>query len=53
VKTRKDLTLHYWRQNVDRMLEFNEQAVLDGAGSISREEMKEIAEERYDAFGSK
>jgi len=53
VKTRKDLTLGYWRQNVDRMLEFNEQAVLDGAGSISREEMKVIAEERYDAFDSK
>ncbi len=49
-KERKDLTLDYWRQNVDRLLEFNERPVLDGKGSISNERMKEIARERYEAF---
>jgi hypothetical protein len=49
-KQRQDLTLDYWRENVDRMLEFNEQAVLAGAGTVSREQMKEIAEARYADF---
>ena len=49
-KERKALTLNYWRQNVDRLLEFNERPVLDHAGKISAEEMKQIAHERYDVF---
>ncbi len=49
-KERKGLTLNYWRQNVDRLLEFNERPVLEHAGKISADEMKQIAHERYDAF---
>lgn len=49
-KERKDLTLDYWRQNVDRLLEFSERPVLDSKGSISKEAMQEIAYERYEAF---
>lgn len=52
-KQRQDLTLDYWRQNVDRMLEFNEQAVLQGTGSISNEEMRSITEKRYHDFDDK
>jgi hypothetical protein len=50
VKERKALTLNYWRQNVDRLLEFNERPILEHAGNISAEEMKQIAHERYDVF---
>lgn len=50
VKERKQLTLDYWRQNVDRLLEFNEKPVLGNAGSVSREAMERIAHERFDAF---
>ncbi|KKJ78096.1 2-hydroxyacid dehydrogenase [Kiloniella litopenaei] len=49
-KQRQDLTLEYWRSNVDKMLEFNDQAILDGAGSISRKQMESIAHDRYDSF---
>ena len=49
-KERKELTLNYWRQNVDRLLEFNERPVLEHTGKISADEMKQIARERYDAF---
>jgi hypothetical protein len=49
-KGRQALTLDYWRQNVDRLLEFNERPVLDGKGSISSERMKTIAQERYETF---
>jgi hypothetical protein len=50
VKERKQLTLDYWRQNVDRLLAFNEKAVLTHAGSVSREDMERIACERFEVF---
>jgi hypothetical protein len=50
VQQKHDLTLEYWRANVDRMLEFNDQAILDGAGSVSHDEMKRIVNERYAEF---
>ena len=34
--------------NVDQQLEFNERPILDGAGSISRDRMEQIAHERYE-----
>jgi hypothetical protein len=50
VKQRSDLTLDFWRDNVDRMLEFNDRPILEGPGLISHDNMKQIAQERYDAF---
>ncbi len=50
VKERKQLTLDYWRTNVDRMLEFNEKAVLSNKGTISHDAMQKIAHERYEEF---
>lgn len=50
VKQQKDLTLDFWRNNVDRMLAFNDQPVLEGAGTVSRERMEHIANERYETF---
>lgn len=49
-KERKALTLDYWRQNVDRMLAFNDRPLLTNAGCVSAEQMKAIAYERYEAF---
>lgn len=46
VKQPNDLTLDFWRNNVDRMLEFNDQRILKGQGQITHDEMKEIAYER-------
>lgn len=50
VMQRQDLTLAYWRQNVDRLLEFNDRDVLQGAGTIRHDAMKHAAHERYEAF---
>jgi hypothetical protein len=50
VKQRKELTLEYWRKNVDDLLRFNDKPVLDGPGKVSREDMTRIAYERYEAF---
>jgi hypothetical protein len=49
-KGRQQLTLDYWRSNVDRLLAFNERPVFEGAGSISAEEMKAIANQHYATF---
>lgn len=49
-KQKQQLTLDYWRKNVDRLLEFNDYPVLQGAGSRSAEQAKTVAFERYDLF---
>ncbi|TLX54200.1 hydroxyacid dehydrogenase [Stutzerimonas nosocomialis] len=53
VKRQKELTLDFWRSNVDKMLAFNDQPILQGAGSVSRERMEQLAHERYEAFDQK
>lgn len=53
VKQQKALTLDFWRSNVDKMLAFNDQSILQGAGSVSREQMEQLAHQRYDAFDQK
>lgn len=50
VKERKDITLTFWRNNVDRMLEFNDKEVLKDAGSISHKQMEEKVKSIYQAF---
>ena len=50
VKQRQDLSLDFWRGNVDKMLAFNDQPILSGAGSVSRERMERVAHERYVVF---
>ena len=50
VKGRRDLTLQYWRQNVDNLLTFQEKDILQGKGSISNAEMEAIARKVYDDF---
>ena len=46
----QQLTLDYWRKNVDRLLEFNDHPVLQGSGSRSADQAKVIARQRYDLF---
>lgn len=50
VKGRRDLTLQYWRQNVDNLLTFQEKVILQGKGSISNAEMEAIVRKVYDDF---
>lgn len=50
VKGRSDLTLAFWRDNVDRLLAFNERPVLRGPGKVGHEDMKGIAHARYEHF---
>lgn len=47
---RKHLLLADWRQYIDSFMAFNEQPLLRTAGSISHEQMKQLAHERYEQF---
>lgn len=53
LKQQKELNLDFWRNNVDKTLAFNDQPILEGAGSISRENMQTVAHERYEDFDKK
>ena len=53
VKGRRDLTLDYWRKNVDSLLTFQEKNILQGAGSITNYVAEETAKQVYDVFNTK
>ena len=40
VKERKDLTINYWRENVDKLLTFNDKPILGSTGRISHTQRK-------------
>lgn len=50
VQERRDLTMNYWRENVNRLLELNEQPLLSGAGSVSNAVMEKRVTGIYDDF---
>ncbi|MDP2007975.1 MAG: virulence RhuM family protein [Rubrivivax sp.] len=52
-KDRKELTLDYWRQNVDRLLQFNDRPLLQGPGQVSHEAMKQVVHTRYEEFDAR
>ena len=52
MKGRRDLTLDYWRKNVDNLLAFQEKDILQGKGSISNAEAECIVHGIYDNFNA-
>lgn len=53
VKERKDLTLPYWRDNVDKLLAFNEKSLLSGTGRISHAQMEKQVSAVYEEFDAR
>lgn len=53
VEGRRDLTLDYWRKNVDNLLQFQGMDVLQGKGSVSNAEMESYAKNVYANFDAK
>ena len=49
-KDRKDITTHFWKENVDRILTLQDKEILNHNGSISNVEMKQKVKELYDQF---
>ena len=52
VKDRMDITMRFWKQNVDRVLEFSDKKVLKGLGSISKAQMEKKVKEIYMQFNT-
>jgi hypothetical protein len=52
-KNRLDITMNFWRENVDRILEFQDKEVLKNAGSISNAEMETKVIEVYEQFNQR
>ena len=52
-KNRIDITIKFWHENVDRILEFNEKPLLTGKGKISNEVMEEKVRQIYQLFDTK
>jgi hypothetical protein len=50
VKDRQNLTIDYWRSTVDKLLAFNDKAVLQGAGRISHAQMEAHINSLYTQF---
>ena len=53
VKNRQDITIDFWRENVDKMLDFNDKRILKGNGSISKEVIEKKVREIYAEFDAK
>ena len=53
VKERKDLTLPYWRDNVDKLLIFNDKPVLTTPGRISHAQMEQQVHGVYEQFDAR
>jgi hypothetical protein len=49
-KNRLDISMSFWRDNVDRILEYNDQKILCDAGSISHKLMEQTVRKVYDEF---
>lgn len=49
-KNRQDITMKFWKENVDRIIDFNDKEILKGHGSISHAQMEEKVKIVYGEF---
>ena len=52
-KNRQDITMDFWRENIDRIIEFNDKEVLKNNGTISHNQMEKMVEKVYATFNEK
>lgn len=52
-KERIDLTISFWKENVDRILQFNDKKILTGAGTDSNAFMEQRVAEIYEQFNAR
>ena len=53
VKERKDLTLNFWRVNIDALLNFQNKDVLKTAGTVSNKQMEQMVDAVYEDFNQR
>jgi hypothetical protein len=52
-KNRQDITMDFWRVNIDKIIELNDKAILQGKGSISKVQMEQLVDKVYENFDTK
>ena len=52
-KNKQDITMDFWRENIDRIIEFNDKEVLKNNGTISHNQMEKMVEKVYATFNKK
>jgi hypothetical protein len=52
-KNKDVISMTFWKQNVDRMLDFNDKKRLDSKGKISKAQMEQKTTEIYTLFDKK
>jgi hypothetical protein len=52
-KNRQNITMDFWRENVDKILELNEKKILNHKGKITNKEMEKLVGKIYDDFDKK
>jgi hypothetical protein len=50
VKSRKDITISFWREHLERIIQDNDGKLLDHKGHLSHQEMEVIIDKRYEHF---
>ncbi len=49
-KNRQDITMDFWRENVDKILDLNDKEVLKDTGNITHDKMKKVVFKIYEEF---
>lgn len=49
-KNRQDLTMRFWQNNLDKIINFNDLKVLSSPGKISHKQMEEKVRKQYNSF---
>lgn len=52
-KNKQDITMDFWRENIDRIIEFNDKEILKNNGTISHNQMEKMVEKVYETFDKK
>lgn len=52
-KNRQDITMDFWRENIDKIIAFNDKKLLPNKGSISNAQMEKMIEKVYQEFNAK
>lgn len=51
-KNRQDITMNFWKTNVDRIIEFNDKKVVDHKGKVSHSQMEKKVDTIYEKFNA-
>lgn len=52
-KNRQDITMAFWRENIDKIILLNDKAILQGKGKVSNEQMEKTVDDLFAVFDAK